>query len=161
MTKGKKVIYEIGQVLNEKSGLRYLGEALPDYHRCCHTQCNRCGEAFEVGIYLAKVGKRVSCGRCCRKSSTKGRILLSNDLFFYIDIEDQEYLERFTWHLAGKILKPCGVVQGRKQYSHRLLAVRAGLMDKVKGKNRVGFKDGNPLNQVRDNLTVSIAKTPS
>ena len=157
MTKGKKVIYEIGQVLNQKSGLRYLGEALPNYHRRCFTECRRCGGAFETTIYLAKVGKIVSCGGCSRKSNTPGKILLSNNLFFYIDIEDQEYLERYNWHLAGKTLKPCALIGGKKQYAHRIIAVRAELMDKVKGKGRVGFKDGNVLNQVRRNISVQLS----
>lgn len=75
------------------------------------------------------------------------KIFLSNGDVALVSDEDHIFLAGYNWHQhkKGRVL---GRINGKHQWIHRAVAKRMGL----DLSNQIDHKDGNPLNNCRDNL---------
>jgi len=76
----------------------------------------------------------------------------------YVSLEDYEYLRQFTWRVnnSGYVVTSwwAGKNKQRTVFMHRLVLVRAGLLDDLFSKLDGDHKNRNPLSNVRNNLRV-------
>ena len=82
---GKPIHYEPGEILNEKTGCKYLREASTPKGkgRRIIAQCGRCGQEFEAAIHHIKEGQL--CRKCAKeiiafKNKSRGRYFTSGEI---------------------------------------------------------------------------------
>lgn len=67
---------------------------------------------------------------------------------FQVSDEDEIFLAGFIWYLSGNYIQESRVGKRKRRYLHHIIAKRMGL----DFPDEIDHKDGNPLNNQRDNL---------